>query len=263
MAGYAMELPNLEPDQAAQVRQLIVAAGPTNFPVMRRLWELTNTRYIVGADGLADFLNLQSDPQGRRFNKRLEFGLALKPDSPAGRNPTLDDITAVPQAGGGYSVVEFTGALPRAKFFTRWQTETNTAAALSRLVDPRFDPQAEVILADDIGTPPAAQDTAAKATIESWLPRDQVVRTRSGQPGVMLMVQRWHPDWKATVDGKPVPLLRANHLFSGVQVPAGEHVVELHYQPSRPALWVTLAALVAGGVSLLLLARAGVGAPEE
>ena len=77
------------------------------------------------------------------------------------------------------------------------------------------------------------------------------------------MVQRWHPDWKATVDGKPVPLLRANHLFAGVAVPAGEHVVELHYQPSRPALWITLAALAAGAVSLLLLARAGPVSTEE
>ncbi len=263
MAGYALELPNLEPDQAAQVRQLLAAAGPTNFPVMRRLWELTNTRYIVGAGGLSEFLNAQFDPQQRRFSNRLEFGLSLKPDSAAIRNPTLDDITAVAQPGGGYSVVEFTGALPRAKFFTRWQTETNTATALSRLVDPRFDPQAEVILADDIGSPPSSPDPAAKATIESWLPRDQVVRTRSGQPGVMLLVQRWHPDWKATVDGKPVPLLRANHLFSGVAVPAGEHVVELHYQPSRPALWITLAAMAAGAVSLLLLARAGPVSAEE
>ena len=89
------------------------------------------------------------------------------------------------------------------------------------------------------------------------------MRTLSGQPGVLLMVQRWHPDWKATVDGKPTPLLRANHLFSGVQVPAGEHVVEFHYQPSRPTLWVTLATMAAGGVSLLLLARAGSMSSKE
>jgi hypothetical protein len=212
---------------------------------------------------LADFLNNHFDPKNRRFRSRMEFSFALKPDSPANQNPNLDDITTVQRPGGEYSVVEFTGALPRAKFLTRWMTQTNDAAALARLADPGFNPHSEVILADDIGTPPATPDPGAKATIESWLPRDQVVRTLSGQPGVLLMVQRWHPDWKATVDGKPTPLLRANHLFSGVQVPAGEHVVEFHYQPSRPTLWVTLATMAAGGVSLLLLARAGSMSSKE
>lgn len=257
LVAYALEMPNMKPQEAAQVKDMLDAMGPTNFPALRRLWELTNTRYVLGAKGTESLLNSRFDPERKRFRTRLEFGLALKSDTPRDRNPGLDDITAVPQPGGPYELVEFTGALPRAKVFHRWQTLTNTPDALKRLSDPAFDPSSQLVLAEDVGAAPAATDPAASATIESWLPRDLVVRSRSAQPGVLLVVQRWHPDWKATVDGKPATLLRANHLFSGVQVPAGEHVVELHYQPSRPALYVTLAALAFGLAGLVAVWRLG------
>jgi len=261
--AYGLELDRLAPDQAAQVRSLLATAGTTNFMAIRRLWELTNTRYILGAHGAVGLLNTFFDPDKARFRSRLDFSFGLKSDTPPNSSPGLDDITAVVQPGGTYSLVEFTGALPRAKLFTRWRTETNSEAALAALVDPKFDPHSELILADIVEPKPVAADPAATATITSWLPRDQVVHTKSTQAGVLLLVQRWHPAWKVSVDGQPATLLRANHLFSAVSVPAGEHTVEFHYWPARPAMWVTLSALAAGAVALVLLMRVGGTGPES
>jgi hypothetical protein len=261
--AYGLELPNLPADQASQIRSMLASAGATNFFPMRRLWELTNTRYLLGGRGAVELLNTYFDPGQNRFRPKLEFSFGVKSDTPSNRNPGLDDITAVPQPGGTHALIEFTGALPRAKLFQRWTIETNTAAALARLVDPRFDPHSELVLADTLGTKPSAIDPKATATIESWLPRDEVLKTHSAEPSVLLLVQRWHPDWKATVDGRPVTLLRANHLFTAVEVPAGDHTVEFHYQPTRPALFVSLSALAAGAVALVFLGRTGLLAEEN
>jgi len=37
--------------------------------------------------------------------------------------------------------------------------------------------------------------------------------------------------WTATVDGEEVPLVRANALLAALEVPAGSHEVQLHFEP--------------------------------
>ena len=48
------------------------------------------------------------------------------------------------------------------------------------------------------------------------------------------------------IDGEPATLLRADLLFRGVALPAGEHTVELTYRPAkvRAALWIAPLALL-------------------
>lgn len=90
-----------------------------------------------------------------------------------------------------------------------------------------------------------APSSPVESKITHWAPKQVTVHTRAGQPGVLLLNDRWDPNWRATVDGKPVPILRANYLMRAVGVPEGEHVVEFRYRPPMKLLWVTLAALTA------------------
>jgi uncharacterized membrane protein YfhO len=62
------------------------------------------------------------------------------------------------------------------------------------------------------------------------------IETVTSGPGVLVAVEAFDPDWRATVDGRPVPIDRANVLFRGVAVPAGRHVVEMRYLP-RSVAW--------------------------
>ena len=41
----------------------------------------------------------------------------------------------------------------------------------------------------------------------------------------------WYPGWVAEIDGKRAPILRADVLFRGVEVPAGRHRVVFRYAP--------------------------------
>jgi uncharacterized membrane protein YfhO len=49
--------------------------------------------------------------------------------------------------------------------------------------------------------------------------------------GFVTFVDNWDPDWRALVDGKPVPLDVAFGTFKAVAVPAGRHRVVFQYVP--------------------------------
>jgi hypothetical protein len=52
-------------------------------------------------------------------------------------------------------------------------------------------------------------------------------------PSMVVIAQAYYPRWKAFLDGRPTVLLRANHAFQAVQVPAGDHHIDVVYQ-DRP-----------------------------
>jgi hypothetical protein len=47
----------------------------------------------------------------------------------------------------------------------------------------------------------------------------------------LVVRESWAPGWRATVDGRPTPVVRADVAFQAVRVPAGRHVVRLFYDP--------------------------------
>lgn len=65
---------------------------------------------------------------------------------------------------------------------------------------------------------------------------------------VLQVVMNHHPNWRASVDGKPVPILRAFGAFMAVAVPAGTHTVELVYR--EPWFWVGLVTSAAGWLAV-------------
>jgi hypothetical protein len=67
-------------------------------------------------------------------------------------------------------------------------------------------------------------------------------------PAVVFVSESHHPWWRATVDGRPVRVLRAARAFMAVAVEPGRHVIDLRLR--RPALvaaadWTTAAAWIA------------------
>jgi hypothetical protein len=52
-------------------------------------------------------------------------------------------------------------------------------------------------------------------------------------PCLVVAARPWAPGWRAVVDGRPAPLVRANLAGLGVVSPPGEHTVELRYNPWR------------------------------
>lgn len=54
---------------------------------------------------------------------------------------------------------------------------------------------------------------------------------RVEEDGFLLLNEIYYPGWRATLDGKPVEILRADAIFRAVYVPAGSHRIEMRFQP--------------------------------
>jgi len=66
--------------------------------------------------------------------------------------------------------------------------------------------------------------------------------------GLAVILDPFYPGWTATLDGTPVPILRADYAFQAVAVPAGRHELRLTYRNR----WVTTGAAVSLGTLALL-----------
>jgi hypothetical protein len=222
--------------------------GGTNLFQIARLWQLTNTRYQIGMTPFLELLNTQIDPVHRGFRVLTNFDFAPRPGTPPGQGVRIQDITAVLNPKGGFAIFELTNALPRAKLYSQWQVGTDDATSLATLASPSFDPLETVLISQDAPTtPPGASGNPppGAARITEYHPKLVRVRTESATPSVLLLNDKYHPDWKVTVDGQSATLLRANFIMRGVHLPAGGHTVEFRFDPPHGMLFVSLAALAA------------------
>ena len=256
------QMPRVPELETAYFGALGLMENQNNLPLVGRLWQLTNTRYILGSKEVVDQLNGMLDPVQKRIRLKMPFGLGLKPGvtPPNASTATADVVqllTTTASEAGPFAVLEFTGALPRTKFYTDWQAGLDDTQVLKQLRSMEFDPARQVLISETLGAgSPSSNSAAAEASIVAYAPKHITVKTRSAAPGILLLNDRWHPDWKVTVDGQATPLLRANFLMRGVSVAAGEHTVEYRFDPPHQALWVSLAAIATGLllVGILILA---------
>lgn len=73
-----------------------------------------------------------------------------------------------------------------------------------------------------------------------------VLDVESDRAGVLVLHDLYYPGWQVRVDNETRPILRANILFRGVEVPAGRHVVEFEFKPFALA---NLASIVSQAVA--------------
>lgn len=214
---------------------------------LARLYELTSTRYVLGLGGnFADALNTVFDPAQRRFRPLTAFEYV---------RVGAEGVGTQLNPAGNFSVVEFTGALPRVKLYNQWEVNTNGPATLARLVDPGFNPQTTVLIGDEIAPPPAANANVTGTNVAEFIsnrPKHVEVRTASAAPGLLLFNDKIDAGWKVWVDQKPAQLVRANFLARGVLVPAGEHQVTFRFQP-RTFFWWGFWIIVVGFALLAFL----------
>ena len=244
---------SLEPVQMprppALDQQFFMAMMPTgNQPptVLTRMWELSNTKYLLGSRQLIESLGAQIDAGRNRFRILKTFDMAPKPGKNAERL-SLDDVDWVLNENGRFAIGEFTGALPRVKLYPTWQVATNDQAVLDQLTSPQFDPTAMAFLHGETSlTPSAGTNFTGEAKISRYAPKEIEVAVSNSAPALMVYADKHSPNWRVWVDGKEEVLHRANFIMRGIPLPAGQHTVVMRYSQPMTGLYISLAGISIG-----------------
>jgi hypothetical protein len=246
--------------------RLVTATVPAGYNArMRRGWILTWPRrlaarpaweYATGAEtisgrdgglmplrGYQEFFTAAVNPQGR-----LSAGVTVEGPSRWGWD-ALDLLgvrwfvtSGLPPAeikvmeANGFRIVQ------RQAWFLVWQRPAPPLARLHHQLDLVTDPSQRLarlqagypllqraMVEQPVGplakpaVPPTVQVTKRHHT------RVQV-SVKTQREGLLVLGDPWYPQWRVKVDGHPAELLRVDHAFRGVLVPAGDHQVVFSYQ---------------------------------
>ncbi len=69
------------------------------------------------------------------------------------------------------------------------------------------------------------------------------VATDATAPQILRLHLTDVPGWHASIDGKPLPLLRFNRVMLQARIPPGKHIIELHYWPETFTVGIVVAAV--------------------
>lgn len=130
-------------------------------------------------------------------------------------------------------------------------------AAVERMLAQGFDYRKTAILAEPLPGTIAIQ-ADPQGSVE-WVKREvdaHTLRITTDKPALLVVLDNYYKAWTAQVDGKSVPIVRANHVFRGVPVAAGQHEVTFTYDTG----YLRGAALTSA-VILLLLMLVAFGSP--
>jgi hypothetical protein len=146
------------------------------------------------------------------------------------------DVPAIEDPGQGIERNAHDPRLARAMLLGGWRTLEDGTEVLDALFSRSHDPAWRTLLeAPPGGAPPAELEGSTDGPgekLESEAgPNSIQVSWQIGKPGMLRILESWDPGWRATVNGRPAPIYRADFLFLAVPVPAGPCDVRLTYRP--------------------------------
>lgn len=195
------------------------------------LFDLLGTRYILVPSDI--------DSEDRQSLRELEQKL-----------PTVYEDDTV-------KVLENRDAMPHA-WLVHSARQTSRKEALELLSSGEVDPGETALVEEQTllleRSPTSDRD---RVSIESYEANEMRLEVGTDADALLVLGDVYYPAWKAYVDGEPVSLYRADHLFRAVPIPAGQHTVELRYEswPLRIGLAISVTASLTFAALILIRLR--------
>ncbi|GAA6258439.1 YfhO family protein [Bacteroides sp. f07] len=121
------------------------------------------------------------------------------------------------------------------------------------IVDAKFKEQLK-------GVTEGYKDSLSTVRLTSYEPNRLIYKTSSPKDGVVVFSEIYYPGWQATIDGQPVDIARADYILRAMNVPGGEHTIEMWFDPqsihvTESIAYAALALLLIGVMVLLWMER--------
>ncbi len=154
--------------------------------------------------------------------------------------PFLEPVTSDNQ----FKVYRNKNALPYYDMVYRFNVIQDPNVVLQTVLNRNFDGRKTVILEQPLpsGIGGGATDDQLTEIVEEidFLDSEDFYEGRKSRfsfrvntslPGFFILSDNYHPNWEVTVDGEVQDLYRANYLWKGVFLEAGEHNVVFQFKP--------------------------------
>ena len=92
------------------------------------------------------------------------------------------------------------------------------------VVDVKFKEQLK-------GVTEGYKDSLSTIQLTSYEPNRLVYKASTPKDGVVVFSEIYYPGWQATIDGQLVDIARADYILRAINVPAGEHTIEMWFDP--------------------------------
>ncbi len=169
-----------------------------------------------------------------------------------GRNPKLRDglgvsvYTRADSAG----VASNPSVLPRV-YFPRSIVDVRNRLEAARALET-LDPHSQSLAL--LPHNPILQDPSATATVLSYSDDSYRIRYRAASPSLLRLSAPYFPGWRATEDGKQLPIVHVDLALMGVVVPAGDHELQFFFRSDTFGIGVGIS--LAGLIACALLVAA-------
>ncbi|MGE5325500.1 MAG: hypothetical protein ACM3NO_00560, partial [Deltaproteobacteria bacterium] len=180
----------------------------------------------------------------------VKYILARTPEESAETRKIADIFNGSPEPGVLY---EDLCATPRAFAAGGALFSSGPHETLTKLSDPDFDATGQVIFPAGTSTAIGSGRPGAAGTVEITERQAGAVALRANLtwPGYVVLLDRFDPNWHATLDGKEVVVLTANVMFRAIECPAGRHEIRFYYRQKELAAGAAVSLITAIILSLI------------
>ena len=170
------------------------------------------------------------------------------------RHPELEPLPV----RSPFNLYRVSEVLPRAFVASDFVVAADDAEARRLLLDESHDYRQTVVLHEpplDAAAASAAGAAPGEAAIELAGAHELRLRVTTSGPAFLVLADTFYPGWRAEVDGRPVPILRANVSQRAVRLEPGAHQVRFTFR-SRPVVWGAAISAISALLIALLILRA-------
>jgi len=222
--------------------------GAVKDPV--QLWKLTSVSHVLAHGPVA--AQLLSNPS---WASQLEPVWAYQPLDDGQGGVATRSVPVNPEAPE--LVLRVKDPTPRVTAVASWK-EVPDDEALRFIGNTSFQPGQSVLLAPGSGVGDSTRDGEMQASvieISRIIPGRYEFTVENQGPVVVRVAEKYDPEWKATVDGQRVPVVRCDYMFQGIPLEkAGTHEIILRYAPSFGPIYLQWAGILVGiGAAFSLL----------
>jgi hypothetical protein len=174
--------------------------------------------------------------------------------------PTPEGLDAMMDPVPGTRLYRVNGVLPRV-YLAGTTRILSDEAAREAVFDPEVVAGGRAILAPHPEAPMLVSDSGSidesvgSCELESFEDAHIAAHCQATRAGVAVFLEQFDAGWSASLDGRPVPVLRANLAMRGVFLLPGTHQIVLSYQPPGWRMGIALSTISLLFLVVLLVVR--------